>query len=75
MAVTASDRRVVRCEHGRPLPADRRLRRSRFPNGSRNTGDADLEVLRLAVVELQPDDDVRLCEIYAIRTAGGVQLA
>jgi hypothetical protein len=37
----------------------------RFPNGSRNTGDADPEVLRLAVVELQPDDDVWLCALSA----------
>ena len=29
---------------------------------SRNTGDADLKLLLLAVAEVEPDDDVRLCE-------------
>jgi hypothetical protein len=29
---------------------------------SRNTGDADLKLLLLAVAEVELDDDVRLCE-------------
>jgi hypothetical protein len=48
LVVTASDRRIVRSAQpaaGRP-PA----RGAALPNGSPNTGDADLEVLLLAVV-------------------------
>ena len=42
----------VRADPDPPLPLDE----------SRNTGEADLELLLVAVAEVQPDDDVRLCE-------------
>jgi hypothetical protein len=47
--------------------------RRRASPRSRNTGDADLEVLRLAVVELQPDGDVRLLQRAQCTARSGAQ--
>ena len=63
VAVTVPDRRVVRSAQPAAAASQPPARWAALPHGrSRNTGDADLGALLLAVAEVQPDDDVRLCE-------------